>query len=59
MSDLCPSCGANLENWQEVFGEPHSCVPKVVWLKARCSECGMPYEYPEGGYKPTTCKKFD
>ena len=31
----------------------------VNWIKARCSEYGLEYEYPEGIYKPTTCNKFD
>lgn len=22
---LCPCCGANVKNWQEVFGEEHKC----------------------------------
>jgi len=31
----------------------------MKWAKARCPECGEMYEYPEGGYKPKTCGKFD
>ena len=31
---------------------------KIVWLKAKCPECGATFEYIEGGYKPETCKNF-
>jgi hypothetical protein len=31
----------------------------INWLKERCPVCGKQYEYPEGGYKPSTCNSFD
>lgn len=31
----------------------------IKWTKARCPECGQLYEYPEGGYRPSTCSNFD
>jgi len=34
-------------------------MSKINWAKARCPECGQEYEYPEGGYKPATCSKFE
>ncbi len=30
----------------------------IKWLKARCPQCGLEFEYPECNYKPTTCGKF-
>ena len=32
---------------------------KIVWLKTECPVCHETYEYPKGGYKPSTCGKFD
>ena len=32
---------------------------KIVWIKAKCPECGATFEYPESGYKPETCGKFE
>jgi len=29
------------------------------WLKAKCPICKQEFEYPEGGYKPSTCSNFD
>lgn len=34
-------------------------MSKIKWTKARCPVCGCEYEYPEGGYKPATCSKFE
>jgi hypothetical protein len=34
-------------------------VGKVEWSKAFCPICGCEYEYPENGYKPPTCPRFD
>lgn len=31
----------------------------ITWLKDKCPVCKREYEYPEGGYKPKTCSKFD
>ena len=31
----------------------------VNWLEERCPVCGIPFKYPEGGYKPKTCATFD
>lgn len=33
-------------------------MTQVVWVKSRCSECGLMYEHPED-YKPATCSNFD
>ena len=30
---VCRKCGANLKVWQEVFGEPHSCVTSPVYIR--------------------------
>jgi len=32
---------------------------KIIWLKAQCPVCNKTFEYPEGGYQPKTCAKFD
>ena len=32
---------------------------QVKWLKVRCVKCGIEYEYPKGGYKPSTCGNFE
>lgn len=42
MSNLCEHCGADLENWQEVFGEPHSCVSKVLRVLSALRRHGIP-----------------
>ena len=34
-------------------------ITATKWLKAKCPICGRKFEYPEGGYKPPTCNKFD
>ncbi len=26
-NELCPICGAHLQNWREAFGEEHYCFP--------------------------------
>jgi len=32
---------------------------RLEWEEARCPVCGIRYEYIKGGYKPSTCGKFD
>jgi len=32
---------------------------EIKWGKALCPICGRKYEYIEGGYKPSTCGKFE
>jgi len=34
-------------------------VTRIIWAKATCPVCKGEYEYPEGGYKPQTCNKFE
>lgn len=29
------------------------------WVTAVCPECGAKYLYPKGGYKPSTCNRFE
>jgi hypothetical protein len=31
----------------------------VIWLDEQCPVCGVRFQYPEKGYKPKTCNKFD
>ena len=31
----------------------------MATIIAKCPICKMEYQYPEGGYKPHTCNKFD
>lgn len=43
---LCPDCGADLDNWQEVFGEPHSCPAgdqKVLRVLSALHRNGLPF----------------
>ena len=34
-------------------------VVTTKWVKAKCPICGQTYEYPENGYKPKTCGRYD
>ena len=34
-------------------------MTKIVLIKAKCLVCGKEYDYPEGGYNPSTCGNFD
>ena len=34
-------------------------IVTTKWAKANCSVCGQLYDYPEGGYKPSTCSKYE
>ena len=34
-------------------------MTKPEWVEAICPECGKKYSYIKGGYKPSTCNKFE
>lgn len=34
-------------------------MPEIKWSKALCPICGSTYQYPEDGYKPATCGRWD
>ena len=34
-------------------------MKRIEWEEAKCPICGITYRYIKGGYRPSTCNKFE